>query len=178
MKLLLLFSLLLFELCVAQEAKPQESITSDKIALGKGELYWLLNRSCCYGDEIGVKMLLNAGADIDGKSDYEVLSKSGFGIEPSWPINLAAGGGHKNLVKFLLDKGAKVDNPEGDGGSYTALTFAVSGGHTEIVKLLLNAGADTTIKSYEGSVLDIAIKKNHTEIIKLLKANKAKQTNL
>ena len=83
-------------------------------------------------------------------------------------MNHAAAAGHTKIVKLLLEKGAKVDNREGDGGSYTALTFAVSGGHEEVVKMLVEAGAERGIRSHEGTPLEIARKKKIHGIVKLL----------
>lgn len=39
--------------------------------IGRAELYWLMNRSCWYGDEISVQMLLDAGADPNGVKDMQ-----------------------------------------------------------------------------------------------------------
>ena len=83
-------------------------------------------------------------------------------------MNKAASGGHTRIVKFLLEEGAEVDNGEGDGDSYTALTLAVTQGHAEIVKMLLKAGADINIRCYEGTPLEIARKNKFNKIIQLL----------
>ena len=111
-------------------------------------------------------MLLDAGADVDGESDYKELIKTGFGIEPSWPINLAAEGGHEEVLKLLIKRGARIDHPEGEG--YTALIWAVSRGHESIVKLLLDAGADPRFKGFDGTPIQIAQEKKHTKLLKLL----------
>ncbi|MGB2713787.1 MAG: ankyrin repeat domain-containing protein [Vicinamibacterales bacterium] len=115
--------------------------------IGHAELYWLLNRACVDGDDISVRMLLEAGADPNGVRDYAAFhrSKYQFGVEPSWPINQAAVGGHTDVVRLLLRAGAKVDAPEDEG--QTALTLAATKGHLDVVRLLLEAGAD---KSYRG----------------------------
>ena len=147
-------------------AKSQEE-QRKAVAIGPAQFYWLLNRACSIGDDIGARMLLDAGADADGESDYKELCKSGFGIEPSWPINLAAHGGHEEVLKLLIKRGARIDHPEGAG--YTALIFAVSKGHESIVKLLLDAGADPNFKGVEGTTpIQIAQKKEHCKILKLL----------
>ena len=153
-------------LSLGQELKKDER--PQVVKIDRGSLYWLLGQSCQNGDEIGVKMLLKAGADVDGVTDYKLLEKTGFGIEPSWPINRAAGAGHGNIVKLLLANGARVDNPEGDGGGYTALTFAVNGGHLDIVKILLERGARKDIKSPSGTPIEIAKRKMFLGIVSLL----------
>ena len=92
-------------------------------------------------------MLLEAGADPTDVRDYAACHRSRyqFGVEPSWPINQAAVGGHADVVRLLLRAGAKVDAPEDEG--QTALTLAATKRHLHIVRLLLEAGAD---KSYRG----------------------------
>ena len=54
-------------------------------------------------------------------------------------LHVAAANGRTNLVKVLLDKGAKIDAL--DGNEWTALHWAAQGGHTEAVKVLLDRGA-------------------------------------
>jgi ankyrin repeat protein len=63
--------------------------------------------------------------------------------------------GCTEVVKALLDKGAKIDG-QGDDG-WTALICASLNGHLEVVKLLLEKGANTELKTIEGTkVLDYA----------------------
>jgi ankyrin repeat protein len=134
--------------------------------LDQVNFYWLLNRACTFGDDLGVRMLLNAGADVDGTEDYAKFAAAGYGIEPSWPINQACWGGHADIVKILLERGAKVDSPEGPG--YTALLIATGEGHAEVVEILLKAGADRSYRGQPGTALEVARAKKLNEIIKLL----------
>jgi uncharacterized protein len=128
-------------------------------SIGHAELYWLMNRACSYGDEIGVEMLLNAGADPDGAKDFVEFRR----FEPSWPINQAARGGHIDIVKMLLKAGARVDAPEGEG--YTALIFASLNNHSKLVQLLILEGANTSYKSPKGNALEIAKSKGFIEVV-------------
>lgn len=57
--------------------------------------------------------------------------------------------GYKEVVHFLLDKGAELDAQDSHYG-YTALMHASWQGHSEIVKLLLNKGADIHAKNSNG----------------------------
>jgi ankyrin repeat protein len=53
-------------------------------------------------------------------------------------------GGHEQVVKLLLDKGADVN---AQGGRYGNALYAASlGGHEQVVKLLLDKGADTNVE--------------------------------
>lgn len=59
------------------------------------------------------------------------------------PIRNAAGGGHIEIVKMLLARGADPNLPEeGIAPRGGALYAAVAGGHLEIARLLLEHGAD------------------------------------
>ena len=134
--------------------------------IGRAELYWRMNRSCWYGDEISVQMLLDAGADPNGVKDYAEFRR----FEPSWPINQASWNGHTEIVELLLKVGAKVDLPEGEG--YTALTIASTKNNPKLVRVLLAAGADISYKTPEGTALDIAKTKGFADVIKAIEAHK------
>ena len=56
------------------------------------------------------------------------------------PMMRAAAAGRISAVRYLLDKGARVN--EKDPIGLTALMLAAAGGHLEVVKVLLAAGAD------------------------------------
>jgi ankyrin repeat protein len=137
--------------------------------IGPAELYWLLNRASGSGDEIAVEMLLKAGADPDGERDYRAFHQSSYqrGFEPSWPINLAAYGGHAGVVRLLLLAGAKAHAPEDEG--QTALTIAAGRGDMDVAQLLLQAGAERTHRGpgprgCDGTAEEIARCAGHQQI--------------
>ena len=162
MKLIVFFFLTHFLFALSVFAKDAQS----KGSIGKAELYWLLNRSAYCGDDIGTEMLLKAGADPNGLSDYKEFRKL-RGFEPSWPINQASWKGHTKIVELLLKAGAKVDFPEGEG--HTALIIATMNNHFETVKALVVAGADLNYRLNRKTALDIAQEKGFTEIAALLR---------
>lgn len=170
MKPIVIFSILLLQLVpcplLAEEAKPH--------SIGKSELYWLLNRATVYGDDIGTTMLLEAGADPNGWEDYKEFRKK-FGFEPSWPINNASREGHTKVVQILLEAGARVDSPEGEG--YTALVLATMNNHLETVKVLADAGADLNFRFGNYTALDIANKQGFSDIAAFLSQRQAEQDN-
>lgn len=63
-------------------------------------------------------------------------------------LGLASYLGHRDVVSFLLSKGAYVNYTDPNTG-FTALTGAISSGHADIVEILLKHGADPNHR-YEG----------------------------
>jgi len=55
----------------------------------------------------------------------------------------ASNGGHPDLTKYLLDRGALIDKPDTEG--LTALYFAVGCNKVEVMRVLLERGADPHI---------------------------------
>ena len=82
------------------------------------------------------------------------------------PLILASQQGKLDVVAFLLDKEARVNDIMTDGK--TALLMACKNGHTEIVEILMKRGADQYVKSNGKTPRDIAISNGHTEIVKIL----------
>ena len=63
-------------------------------------------------------------------------------------VTVAAGKGFQRLVKYLLEKGANVNQQDESG--YTALMDAAYNNYVEVVKVLLEHGADVNMKTKEG----------------------------
>lgn len=76
------------------------------------------------GHAVIVRMLLERGADVDGKDSI-----------PSTPVFAAASQGHAEVVRVLIDAGADL-NAAAIG--LTPLEVARSRSHTEVVKVLLD----------------------------------------
>ena len=82
------------------------------------------------------------------------------------PLLLASFGGHADIVLFLIDKGAKIDQPDSFGA--TPLHMAVLGSQTEIVELLVSKGADVNIKTRNGKIpLQMAFEKDAPDIVEV-----------
>jgi len=60
----------------------------------------------------------------------------------------AAGTGHTEIVRLLIDKGADVNLLDKNGE--TALMGAAGAGHTEIVKVLIDKKANVDTKNNNG----------------------------
>jgi ankyrin repeat protein len=65
------------------------------------------------------------------------------GYYSGWPLRNAAGAGHIEVVKLLLERGANPNQPEpGMAPKGSALFTAISNKHYEVIKLLLEHGAN------------------------------------
>ncbi len=90
------------------------------------------------------------------------------------PLIYAAWRSQTEVVRYLLDKGADIDAAAPSG--VTALMMAARSGHFETVKLLLWEVADPNIKSDSGATaLEWALKAGNTDIADLLKQAGAKE---
>jgi len=69
-------------------------------------------------------------------------------IDKDSPLNYAVAEGNKNVVKFLLEKGAEFHGKNNLGR--TCLHIATEQGHLEIVKMLVENNADISAENNEG----------------------------
>lgn len=145
------------------------------------------------GDISVLEQLLDAGFDIDYKVDFpkpgEILEDWNgaptviLEIDLAWDgvpgIVHAAKWGQISAVRFLLERGADVDNVNDTAYNIgSALLKASEAGHLEMVKLLLARGAKTdAVKVFQGTTTPLAavaglypqeVKEQHREIIILL----------
>ena len=89
-------------------------------------------------------------------------------------LHVAAEKGHVEVVRLLLEAGAKQDAVDSNGA--TALHRAAKRGHSEVVRLLLEAGADTgRTNDVTVTALHLAARGGHLEVVRLLLETGAKQ---
>ena len=96
--------------------------------------YHFLNRAASSDDFIGAEVLLNAGADPNGRgyeSDLECIPLAG---EFSSPLSIAVRQNHLDLIKLLLEHGADPTLLEGE--STSPLKIAHERGNKEMLQLL------------------------------------------
>jgi ankyrin repeat protein len=110
-----------------------------------------LGLACFFGHPDSAEYLVKAGAPVNAQSRN--------GLKAA-PIQSAAAGGHRKIVKMLLDHNADPNIRE--QGGYTPLHAAAENNDEEMIRILLYGGADLTIKSNDGkTALDIALDAGH-----------------
>ncbi len=124
---------------------------------------WLHVAAKCGCLEI-VQGLVAMGADINQRG----------GTFGGTAINLAAGYGQSDVLRFLLDHGAELDVTESERNP---LFSAIQGGDLEIAKMLIDHGIDTLV-SYTGpsmkgmTALGFARERGQKDIAEFLAAQK------
>src|SRR6202042_3386013 len=84
------------------------------------------------------------------------------------PLHLAAGHGHAEIVKLLLNAGSNL-NATTSGSNENALHFAVEIGSEDVVRYLMDYDADPEAQTADSeTALQIAIKERHDSIVRLL----------
>jgi hypothetical protein len=87
-------------------------------------------------------------------------------------LTYAVMGGHKTVVKILLNNGANLESKDKNG--QTPLSWAAENGYEARVKLLLNKGADLESKDkYNRTPLLWAARNGYEAVVKLLLQEKA-----
>jgi ankyrin repeat protein len=98
-------------------------------------------RECAMDGKFEIlKTLVKLGADVNTSADQN--SEENSFSEPEGPILSAASFGHLEIVKWLLDKGAKFNFIVNGMPRCLPLIHACTEGHFDIVKLLVKHGAD------------------------------------
>jgi len=112
-----------------------------------------------FGQYETVRLLVQSGALLNSTSK-NILNAS--------PLQSAAATGEKNIVLYLLEKGADPNIRENSG--YTPLHAAAQNGDVDIIRALLYNGADLHAVGDDGKKpVDFAIERNHEEATRLLK---------
>ena len=93
-----------------------------------------------------VKILLQYGADIEGRGTLKSGDEVREGCTPLWA---AADIGHLDVVKLLIERNADVDGRISTGS--TPLRAAAYEGHLDVVRCLVESGADVNAQNIRGS---------------------------
>ncbi|KAL6788666.1 ankyrin repeat-containing domain protein [Trichoderma sp. SZMC 28012] len=145
-----------------------------------------------FESEETVKTLLSKGAKIDRHIFDDTLGRAfrknnkviltmliengakisiGDRITNGDAFQLAIGGGDKDIIAMMLDKGAKVNTRSMSGN---ALCIAALDGNKDIVEMLLEKGANVNTRGIFGSSLGAAALEGEVEIAEILLENGAK----
>ena len=117
-----------------------------------------LGLACFFGHLDSAEYLVKAGAPIN------VRSRNTIGAAP---IHSAVAGGHRKIVKMLLEHHADPNIREEN--AYTPLHVAAQNGDEEIIRILLYGGADLLLTSNDGkTALDLAMAAGHEKATLLL----------
>jgi hypothetical protein len=126
--------------------KPISSLSMSQIIAGlkpcfiygsEPKEFWLetiLISACSAGKDLVVCMVQERGVDITGFGKYEFAQRM--------PIDVAAQGGHENVVRFILSRGNLVDDINSRWIISRCLLEAARGGWVRISELLISVGAD------------------------------------
>jgi ankyrin repeat protein len=120
-----------------------------------------LCEASCSGHLGALRTLIRRNADIHVKGNSN----------PADALQLACLNGHVNIVKELLLRGAKIEDP---GWYGTPLQAASQNGHNRVVKILIRKGAKVNVRGKQNSALDLAAAGDHAEVVNTLMLNKAK----
>jgi ankyrin repeat protein len=113
-------------------------------------------------------MLVEAGASLENMP-YQYT-----------PLAYAAYQGNERIVRYLIERGARVNADAQRGGTYinTPLMMAAMQGHEQIVRSLLRAGADADVRVYGGNTAaEFAAKYNHRSLAQLLQCAQRRGTS-
>ncbi|MEL6105375.1 MAG: ankyrin repeat domain-containing protein [Planctomycetota bacterium] len=81
------------------------------------------------------------------------------------PLHVAASRGQSAVAQLLIDHGADIEGPTGDGG-WTPLVFAAYRGHADVAKVLIENGAGVTWD--HGNPIHYSGQRRHKEICRML----------
>lgn len=101
----------------------------------------------------------------------------GYAIEGATALWCAAGAGHYNIIKLLLEHGAEVNHSTVTNS--TPLRAACFDGRLDVVKFLLEHGADLSIANkFKNTCLMIASYKGHINVVEALLQKGARTDSL
>jgi hypothetical protein len=110
--------------------------------------------------EQAVRLLVEAGASLENAPHHYT------------PLAYAAYQGHDRIVRYLIERGARVDGDADGGITYvnTPLMMAAIQGHADTAIWLLRAGANPRIRVHMGhTAAEFALKHNHGNVITALR---------
>ncbi|OLC88018.1 MAG: hypothetical protein AUI53_03865 [Acidobacteria bacterium 13_1_40CM_2_60_7] len=156
-------SLELHEAAAAGKLERVKELVDAKPALAKSyspDGFPVIGLAAFFGQRSVAEYLLERGADLNA------AATNGTGYNA---LTGAVTGGHKEIVAWLLAKGANANYRYGP--SFSPLLAAAANGHLDIVKILLEHSADLRAQSNEGkNALTYATERGHTAVAEYLRS--------
>jgi len=119
-----------------------------------------------------IKTYVEQGGDIEIVDTYE--DEDGMSGSYTTPLTYACMRNQPEIIKYLVDIGADVDEEHTEYTGNTPLHYAVEHNSFEIVTYLVDNGADVNPEEHDGRTpLDFASEKNSLEIVTYLVDNGA-----
>ncbi len=154
--ILLLVSVFSFSACSKSKTEEKEKINVK------------LSQAADIGDYKTAKEMIDKGADVNTRRGGGIVLKAKYSKRGT-ALMLAAAGGHFDIVKLLLENGAKVNAETSTG--WTALMLASRNGRHDTVEILIERGANVNAKDRQGrTALSHALGWEHKRVIQLLKS--------
>ena len=132
-----------------------------------GDDYWM-STACMYGKLWAVELLVAQGADVNRPSNSTDSVPS-----PEGPIVKAADSGHLDVVRYMLDQGAKINHVVNGRVRCRALAGAAIGGHLDVARLLVERGAEINAVWAEMTPLDHAVVWGRDEVAAYLQSTRS-----
>jgi ankyrin repeat protein len=153
-------------------------MTEVKAVIGRGDVYvdsmdkngfTALMYAALYGHVKIMEYLLAAKESKALEADINLVGEaSGF-----TPLMLASMNGKLPAVKFLIEKGVKLNTEDKNG--FTALIFAAGNNHYEVARYLVEKGTDVNIATKgRWTALKWAKARGFQDIVAFLKSKNAK----
>mmetsp|Transcript_25294 Transcript_25294/g.28129 ORF Transcript_25294/g.28129 Transcript_25294/m.28129 type:complete len:157 (+) Transcript_25294:21-491(+) len=118
-----------------------------------------LRNAAINGELEKVQQLVADGADVN--------SKYRTGAAVSSLLHVAASRGRREVIEFLIDKGANIEAVDSDG--QTPIVFAVKHRHNLLIKLFIEKGADIdVVDNKENNLLHIAASVDHPSMVPVI----------
>jgi ankyrin repeat protein/L-ascorbate metabolism protein UlaG (beta-lactamase superfamily) len=137
-------------------------------------LLWLLLllASTCWCAEIHDAALKGDLAQVKALLAKDPSLINAKGHNEKAPLHWAAQGGHLELAKYLVARGASVDAPNIQ--KETPLVYAAESGHLKLAEMLIAKGADVNVKTtLPASPIHYALWAGRTDLFMLLAAKGA-----
>ena len=125
-----------------QSANKNEKPTG-KVRIDSATSLW---RAAEHGDVGRLKMLLDAGHDVNAREEHDNRGEK----RHKTPLSAAVDGNEPLAVRLLLRRGANPDLQDGDGDRYPLHWASAFGDHDECAELLVQAGASLDARDKDG----------------------------